>query len=172
MTKPHANEKTANGKGESKGPRKRPAADAVCSAMATPHPEASPANARVIQMVKNPYTVVNHSYVDYSLVPPSDDYAFPTKVEDMEFHQKLHSMLDCSDLSDAICWLWHGRALRIMVPSKFEKMACVEYFGHKRYSSFLYQLGIHGYKQLSAGKDRGAFYSPVRALGTWLPFQC
>ena len=177
MTKPRAAKSSANssanGKGKSKGPRKGPAADAVGSAMATPHPETtSPANARVIQMVKNAYTVVNHSYLDYSLVPPSDNYAFPTKVEDMDFHQKLHSMLDRNDLSDAICWLSHGRAFRIMVPSKFEKMACVEYFGHKRYSSFLYQLGIHGYKQLSAGKDRGAFYSPVRALGTWLPFHC
>lgn len=123
-----------------------------------------PGDARIIQMVKTPYTTVNHSYVDYSLVRPDPGETIRPRIEEMDFHQKLHSMLSTSEFSQSINWVWHGRAFRILVPSKFEKTACSEYFGHKRYSSFLYQLGLHGYKKLSAGKDRGAYYSPVRII--------
>ena len=102
--------------------------------------------------------------MDYSLVTPdSEDSVKPSSIQDMDFHQKLHAMLARDDLADVICWLSHGRAFRIKVPSRFEKTACLEYFGHKRYSSFLYQLGVHGYKQITTGTDRGAYYSPVRA---------
>lgn len=126
-----------------------------------------PVNTRVIQMVKTPHTVVNHSYVDYSLVPPAPDESDgPTAIEDMDFHQKLYHMLSRTDLNGIIGWLSHGRAFRVDIPSKFEKEVCQEYFGHKRYSSFLYQLGVHGYKQISAGVDRGAYYSPVRSISS------
>jgi hypothetical protein len=114
-------------------------------------------------MVKKPCTVVNHSYVDYSLVPPGPEDITPTeRIVDMDFHLKMHHMLGRSDLTEAISWRSHGRAFKIVTPSKFENLACEEYFGHKRYSSFLYQLGVHGYKKLTAGRDRGAYYSPVR----------
>lgn len=120
-----------------------------------------PAGARIVQMVKTPYTIVNHSYVDYSLVPPGPGDDFPTEIDKMDFHQKLYHMLGQPDFVETIRWLWHGRAFKIVAPSKFEKLVCIKYFGHQRYSSFLYQLGVHGYKQLSTGKDMGAYYSPV-----------
>ena len=126
-----------------------------------------PMNTRVIQMVKTPHTVVNHSYVDYSLVPPApEDNQRPKQIQNMDFHQKLHSMLARPDLGDIIGWLSHGRAFRVSVPSRFEKTVCPEFFGHKRYSSFLYQLGVHGYKQISVGTDRGAHYSPVSCFSS------
>lgn len=130
------------------------------------HPASLPMNTRVIQMVKTPHTVVNHSYVDYSLVPPGpEDKNRPKQIQQMDFHQKLYSILGRDDLKDIIGWLPHGRAFRVNVPSRFEKVVCQEYFRHTRYSSFLYQLGLHGYKQISTGRDRGAYYSPVRLEG-------
>ena len=119
-----------------------------------------PASGRRIQECKTPYTVVNHSYVDYSLVPSSGD-PLPTEIDEMDFHLKVHHMLSDPAFSESIRWLWHGRAFQILVPSKFEKTACVEYFGHRRYSSFLYQLGLHGYRQLTSGSVRFAYYSEV-----------
>eukprot|EP00977_Amphora_coffeiformis_P008052 scaffold1803_cov92-Amphora_coffeaeformis.AAC.75 len=110
-----------------------------------------PVNTRVIQMVKTPYLTVNHSYVDYSLVPPDLEYTVcPSTIAEMDFHQKLHSMLSRPEFSESVCWAWHGRAFKIHIPSKFEKSACFEYFGHKRYSSFLHLLGLHGYKHQPA----------------------
>lgn len=122
-----------------------------------------PMHTRAIQMVKTPHTVVNHSYVDYSLAPPTseDNQQKPKPINEMDFHEKLHSMLGRIEFQDSIGWLPHGRAFRVAIPSRFEKTVCPEYFGHKRYSSFLYKLGVHGYKQISAGTDRGAYYSPV-----------
>lgn len=102
-----------------------------------------PLNTRVMQMVKTPHNVVNHSYVDYSLVPHGpDEKTAPTNIDDMDFHQKLYDMLGRSDLQGIIGWLPHGRAFRVNVPSKFEKTVCQAYFGHKRYSSFLYQVSF------------------------------
>ena len=152
----------ASGKKEKgkKSTRRAPSPAALVAHDQTTSPP--PVNARIIQMVKTPYTTVNHSYVDYSLVPPGPGYNARPSIEEMDFHQKLHAMLSRPEFSDSISWVWHGRAFKLLVPSKFEKTACFEYFGHKRYSSFLYQLGVHGYKQLSAGKDKGAYYSPVR----------
>ena len=126
------------------------------------HMASQPSNSRVIQTVRTPHTVSNHSYVDYSLVPPGhEDNTRPKQIQDMDFHQMLHSMLSRDDLAHSIRWLSHGRAFRIDIPTSFEKIVCPEYFGHKRYSSFLYQLGAHGYKTISTGIDKGAFYSSV-----------
>jgi hypothetical protein len=156
------------------GTRKRPRPSQVAKQPPLPaapksvQPTSAAVNTRVIQMVKRPCTVVNHSYVDYSLVPPGledirpEDIASIERIESMDFHRKMHHMLARSDLAEAISWRSHGRAFKIIAPSKFEKLACQEYFGHKRYSSFLYQLGVHGYKKLTAGRDRGSYYSPVR----------
>ena len=135
------------------------------------HSTSLPVNARTIQLVKVPHTVVNHSYVDYSrVVPDPEDNERPSKIADMGFHDKLHHILARSEFVEFIRWLPHGRAFRVEVPSKFEKTVCPEYFDHKRYSSFLYQVGVHGYKQISAGKDRGAYYSPVCFMSSFLSF--
>eukprot|EP00977_Amphora_coffeiformis_P008053 scaffold1803_cov92-Amphora_coffeaeformis.AAC.76 len=150
-------------------PKKRktsPSSDPPAASVSPAHTTNLTLNTRVIQMVRTPHTIVNHSYVDYSLVPPGpEDNNKPKQIQDMDFHQKLYSMLSREDLTHAIRWLPHGRAFRIEVPSRFEKVVCPEYFGHKRYSSFLYQLGLHGYKTISSGKDRGAFYSPLLLRG-------
>jgi len=119
-------------------------------------------HARMIQVVTTPHNVVNHSYMDYSRVPPDPEDAQCPSIGEMNFHRKVHHMLSRPEFSESICWAWHGRAFKIQIPSKFENSACYEYFGHRRYSSFLYLLGLHGYKQLSVGKDKGAYYSPVR----------
>ena len=124
-----------------------------------------PRNTRVIQLLKRPRTIVNHSYVDYSLVPfEQEENLLPPLIENMDFHQKMHSILDDMDSKGACTWVRHGRAFRIIDPVKFEKRICPKYFGHNRYSSFLHQVGIHGYKLISTSPDRNVYYSQV---GGW-----
>ena len=136
---------------------------------ATPSPMPStnrhPQNTRVIQLLKRPRTIVNHSYVDYSLVPfVSEENKLPAFIEKMDFHQKMHSILSREpDESKGVCgWMHHGRAFRIIDPVQFEKSLCPKYFGHNRYSSFLHQVGLHGYKVLSGNLHRNVYYSQVK----------
>lgn len=121
-----------------------------------------PTNTRVIQLLKRSRNVVNHSYVDYSLVPyrPADN-VLPDSIDGMNFPQKLHLILDHSEARDLAVWLPHGRAFKIINPTKFEKIVCPKYFGHKRYSSFLNQVGVHGFKVITRARDRNCFYSQV-----------
>ena len=141
-------------------------------ATAAPSPKPSsnrhPQNTRVIQLLKRPRTIVNHSYVDYSLVPfEMEENKLPEFIEKMDFHQKMHSILSQEAESKGACqWLRHGRAFQIIDPVRFEKSFCSKYFGHNRYSSFLHQLGIHGYKLLSTNPQRNVYYSQVRQDGT------
>ena len=121
-----------------------------------------PTNTRVIQLLKRPRTVVNHSYVDYSLVPyhPRDN-ALPKSIDEMDFHQKLHLILSHPEARDFAAWLPHGRAFKIINPTKFEKIICPKYFGHKRYSSFLNHVGVNGFKIITQASYRNSFYSQV-----------
>lgn len=131
----------------------------------------APTNTRVIQLLKRPRMVVNHSYVDYSLVPfdPNDNVipssSDKTDIDKLSFHQKLHVILELSNSQHIACWLPHGRAFSILNPAKFESTICPEYFGHSRYSSFLHQLGIQGYKRITKAQNKHVYYSQVsRAL--------
>jgi len=125
-----------------------------------------PTNTRVIQLLKRPRTVVNHSYVDYSLVPyhPADN-ALPNSINEMNFHQKLHHILNHPEARGLAAWLPHGRAFKITNPTKFEQNICPKYFGHKRYSSFLNQVGVYGFKTITKARDRNSFYSQLFLRG-------
>ena len=132
---------------------------------AAPSSSQYPQNTRVIQLMKRPRTVVNHSYVDYSLVPfEIEQNKLPTSIESMNFHQKMHAILGDVDSKHACTWMRHGRSFRIIDPVQFEKLICPKYFGHSRYSSFLHQIGRHGYKALSGSAHRGVFYSQVNIV--------
>lgn len=102
--------------------------------------------------------VVNHSYQDLSAVPSEADDIFPTTINEMTFAQKVHHFLSLEKYKHCISWLPHGRAFLVTVPASFEKEVLPLYFGHKRFSSFLRQLNNHGFKHISKGKDRNAYY--------------
>lgn len=129
-----------------------------------------PQNTRVIQLFSRPRTVVNHSYVDYSLVPfQVEENKLPTSVKKMDFHQKLHAILCDVDNQHVCTWVRHGRAFRIIDPVEFEKTVCPKFFGHSRYSSFLHQIGIQGYKVLSTRPYRKVYYSQVKTTNDIRP---
>ena len=100
--------------------------------------------------------VMNHSYRDYSQVPPVNeaDQVVPTSIDAMTFAQKVHSILSDDKYSAIISWMPHGRAFRVHQPAVFEREICPKYFQHGRYSSFLRALNNYGFKHLTRGPDR------------------
>jgi hypothetical protein len=120
-----------------------------------------PVEPRVIQTIKKPRTYMNHSYRDFSSVPSEMDFELPEEISEMTFPQKVHHLLGRDEYKTWVCWLPHGRAFHVLIPSYFEKSISEKYFGHKRYSSFLRQLSNHGFKHISQGPDRNAYYHEV-----------
>jgi hypothetical protein len=122
-----------------------------------------PVEPRVIQLIKKPRTYINHSYRDFSSVPPEMNYVVPENISDMTFSQRMHHILSQEEYKKWIGWHPHGRAFQILVPKKLEQGQILQrYFGHSRYSSFLRQLSKHGFKHISNGPDRNSYYHEVR----------
>jgi hypothetical protein len=119
--------------------------------------------AQAIQIIQKPREYMNHTYYDFSGVPEEDgDQRFPRNIDDMSFNQKIYHILSQDEYSKWMSWLPHGRSFRVEVPVAFEREICQTFFGHKRYSSFLRQLNNHGFKHITAGKDRNSYYHEVR----------
>ena len=130
-----------------------------------------PVEPRVIQIVQKPKTYANHTYRDFSSVPPKLDYEAPKSIEEMSFSQKVHDILSQDEYKDFIDWCPHGRAFRVLVPKCLEKAGILKkYFGHSRYSSFLRQLSNHGFKHITQGPDRNCYYHEFMLRG--LPHLC
>ena len=86
----------------------------------------------VIQKIKRVKGVMNHSYRDFSRVPPPQGYVAPTNIDDMSFAEKVHYILSQKEHQSCITWLPHGRAFKVTKPPEFEKFVCPTYFGHQR----------------------------------------
>lgn len=115
-----------------------------------------------IQLIRRQKDVVDHTYHDFSTVPRPHDYQEPTSRDQLTtFAEKLHHILSSGEYDSCIHWLPSGRAFIVHQPSLFEKTALELYFGHRRYSSFLRQLNIHGFKHITRGADRNAYYHEV-----------
>ena len=115
----------------------------------------------VISSIPKQKGVMNHSYRDFSNVPPELNYEAPASIEDMTFSQKVHHILSQEEYAKMIRWNDHGRSFKVFVPVMFERTICAKYFGHKRYSSFLRQLNNNGFKHTTKGDDRNSYYHEV-----------
>jgi HSF-type DNA-binding len=125
-----------------------------------------PVQPNTIQVIKKPRTYVNHSYRDFSNVPPEDGYQYtiPKNINEMTFSQKIFDLLSSNNeyAKQAIEWCSHGRAFRIVSPAFIENSGLLKtYFDHNRYTKFLRQLANHAFKRLTEGRDSGCYYSEV-----------
>jgi hypothetical protein len=123
---------------------------------------ALPVEPLVVRIVKTSRKYVNHSYKDYSVVPPTIDYeGEPTDIDAMSFLQKVHHILAEEKFAKWISWQPHGRSFRILMPLFFEGNIAKTYFTSNRYSSFVTTLNSHGFKHISQGNDRNCYYHEV-----------
>jgi hypothetical protein len=117
----------------------------------------------VVVIVKTSRKYVNHSYKDYSMVPPTIDYeGEPIDIDAMSFLQKVHHILAQEKFAKWISWQPHGRSFRILMPLFFERNIAATYFTSIKFSSFVTQLNSYGFKHISQGNDRNCYYHEVR----------
>uniref|UniRef100_A0A7S3LHA5 HSF-type DNA-binding domain-containing protein n=1 Tax=Amphora coffeiformis TaxID=265554 RepID=A0A7S3LHA5_9STRA len=121
----------------------------------------------IIQAFKTPPGTVNHSYRDFSRVPPhqNDYYEAPHAITDMTFVEKIHHILSQPCYTKWIAWMPHGRAFKVLVPSSFESEVCHNYFNHSRYMHFLRDLNRFGFKHVTHGCDRNCYYHELMLQG-------
>jgi hypothetical protein len=127
-----------------------------------------PVKPRVIQVVKKPRIYMHHSYRDFSSVPPETNFEVSEQISEMTIPQKVHHILSQEKFHQWVTWLPHGRAFRVSSAVNFEKMISHEYFGHKRFSSFLRHLSNNDFRHISSGPDRNAYYHEASKL--WRTF--
>ncbi|KAL3787116.1 hypothetical protein HJC23_013097 [Cyclotella cryptica] len=91
---------------------------------------------------------------------PDDDPLTPLTPPGLvpTFPAKMHAILSNKELSDVIEWLPHGRAWRILKPRTFEIHVLPRYFHHNKLSSFVRQTNGWGFRRLTQGYDRNAYY--------------
>lgn len=81
-----------------------------------------PVEPQIIQICKKAKAYVNHSYCDFSSVPPEMDYKDVEAIEEMSFSRKLHDILSKKEFQECISWLPHGRAFKkFMFPRAWNK---------------------------------------------------
>ncbi|EEC48853.1 predicted protein [Phaeodactylum tricornutum CCAP 1055/1] len=113
-----------------------------------------PVEPQIIQICKKAKAYVNHSYCDFSSVPPEMDYKDVEAIEEMSFSRKLHDILSKKEFQECISWLPHGRAFKkFMFPRAWNK------------PSFLRQLSNYGFKHILSGRDRNSYYHECMLQG-------
>jgi hypothetical protein len=113
---------------------------------------------------------VNHDYTDFAYVL-EEDQELPPEVDDNNnvrkrntggvispFPERLHDMLSKTNVPEVVGWAPHGRCFLVRKPKEFESKIMPLYFNHTKLTSFQRQLNLYGFKRITKGVDRGAYY--------------
>ncbi|KAL7541942.1 hypothetical protein ACHAXR_011371 [Thalassiosira sp. AJA248-18] len=89
------------------------------------------------------------------------DFGFASREQ---FHVKLYAMLEMAGLqalgsSNAVSWLPHGRAFKILDQQDFMEVVVPMFFKQKKIRSFYRQLNLWGFKRVLKGVDAGAWHN-------------
>lgn len=137
----------------------------------------SSSNAGVGGGPNNPQLSVNHDYTDYASIP-EEDQALPPEVDANNnlrkrntggvvnpFPERLHDMLSKTKVPETVGWAPHGRCFLVRKPKEFESQVMPMYFNHTKLTSFQRQLNLYGFKRITKGVDRGAYYHELFLRG-------
>jgi len=109
-------------------------------------------------------------YTDHSLEQDDDPLTPMTAAGSVPtFPAKMHAILTNPQLADVVGWAPHGRSWRILKPRDFEIRVLPKYFEHSKFSSFVRQANGWGFRRMSHGDDKNAYYHEyfLRAM-PWL----
>ena len=70
----------------------------------------------------------------------------------------MHAILTNPALADVVGWAPHGRSWRILKPREFEIRVLPKYFEHSKFSSFVRQANGWGFRRMSEGYEKNAYY--------------
>jgi len=79
------------------------------------------------------------------------------------FPWKVHDMLEKSDIDGIdhiVCWVTHGRAFMVNLPQEFVDQVMPMWFSQTKFASFQRQLNLYGFRRLTTGRDKGAYFHP------------
>lgn len=121
---------------------------------------------------------VNHNYRDhyYDPIYCPDDFVEigegrrkgPRGGVITPFPERLYNMLgeaDQAGFSDVVSWQPHGRCFIIHDPKQFVESVMPKYFSQSKLTSFQRQVNLYGFRRLTAGADRGAYYHELFLRG-------
>ncbi|CAB9526849.1 stress transcription factor B-2b [Seminavis robusta] len=84
------------------------------------------------------------------------------------FPERLYNMLcqvEEDGFEDVISWQPHGRCFIVHDPKRFVDEVMPKYFRQSKLTSFQRQVNLYGFRRLTAGKDRGAYYHELFLRG-------
>lgn len=84
----------------------------------------------------------------------------------LNFPCKIYQILE-NESPDIVRWHSSNIAFRIIDHDRFEKEIIPKYFRHNQLSSLQRQLNLYGFKCISRGDDKGAFFHPKFKRGEW-----
>lgn len=84
----------------------------------------------------------------------------------VNFPAKIYQILE-NESPEIIRWHSNGCAFRIVDHGRFEREIIPKYFRHNQLSSVQRQLNLYGFKCVSRGEDKGAFFHPLFKRGDW-----
>jgi len=76
---------------------------------------------------------------------------------------KLAVILNEPRFQHIICWMPHGRAWKVLDPTKFINLVAPHYFEYPnyRYNSFIRLVNAWGFRRVKKGVDANAYYHEV-----------
>lgn len=127
-----------------------------------------PARPEFFKFVRMPKTHANHTYRNFSNMPNDQLYTFPTRISDMNFHEKLYHLLCLSVVERGhatIAWCHKGRAFYVPDVEKLTNSQLLQrYFEYNNIQRFRKQLCNYGYKSIIRDQDlfgADCYYSEV-----------
>ena len=113
-----------------------------------------------------------YMYRDYSRIRPTIESIFvqqhqqqqidPSSVRIQKLPAKLHSMLCNPEIQHIISWMPHGRAFKVHNSHLFVEHVMSRFFEYSNYNSFIRLVNAWGFRRLTKGPDRNAYWHEVR----------
>ncbi|KAL7464938.1 hypothetical protein ACHAXS_005273 [Conticribra weissflogii] len=88
------------------------------------------------------------------------------------FPMKLHQILSTDEHSNAVVWLTHGRAWKVVSMDALEREVLPKFFNHRRRESFRRQVDCWNFRRIVRGADAGAYYHEVSLVFHRFYFLC
>jgi len=87
-----------------------------------------------------------------------------------DFPWKLHEILSNDEFEEIISWMPHGRSWKVHKPDEFVEKVAPQYFKQGKFGSFTRQVNRWGFRRITHGIDRNAYYHEYFLRG--LPQLC
>jgi HSF-type DNA-binding len=105
-------------------------------------------------------------YRDYSRVPQTPEAIYRQQQDNLTMRvqklpAKLYAMLSIPEMQHIISWMPHGRSWKIHNADLFVKQVMPRFFEYSNYNSFIRLVNAWGFRRLTKGPDKNAYWHEV-----------